>query len=126
MISRLPSRKLTELQNQVSEWLSKKSCRVKDLQSLVGKLQHACKVVRPGRTFLHRMFELLRGVGKKQQFVRLNASFKLDLWWWHVFLGTWNGVAMMENNLITGREIHLYTDASGSFSCGAWWGKEWL
>lgn len=126
MIRRLPPGKLTELQQLVTEWLPKKSCRVRELQSLVGKLQHACKVVRPGRTFLRRMFELLKGMGKKQQFLRLNASFKSDLWWWHCFLGTWNGVAMMENSPETGQEIQLYTDASGSFGCGAWWGVEWL
>lgn len=48
MVRRLPSGKLTELQGLITEWLPKKSCRVKDLQSLVGKLQHGCKVVRPG------------------------------------------------------------------------------
>ena len=124
MIRRLPVGKLTELQQLVAEWLPKKACRVKELQSLPGKLQHACKVVRPGRTFLRRVFELLRGIGKRQQFVRLNASFKSDLWWWHCFLDSWNGVAMMENCPSTDQEIHLYTDASGSFGCGAWWGVE--
>ena len=52
MIRHLPLHKLRELKELVEEWLPKRSCRVKDLQSLVGKLQHACKVVRPGRTFL--------------------------------------------------------------------------
>ena len=126
MVRRLPQGKLTELQQLVVEWLPKKGCRVKELQSLAGKLQHACKVVRPGRTFLRRVFELLRGVGKRQQFVRLNASFKSDLWWWHCYLDSWNGVAMMENCPSIDQEIHLYTDASGSCGCGAWWGVEWM
>ena len=126
MLRRLPQSKLTELQSLVMEWLPKKYGKVKDLQSLVGKLQHACKVVRPGRTFLRRMFELLRGVGRRREFVRLNTDFKSDLWWWHCFLGAWNGVAMMENYPSGELEFKLFTDASGSFGCGAWWGTEWL
>ena len=64
-ITRLPSHKLEELQSLIATWVGRKSCLKWDLESLVGKLQHACKVVRPGRTFLRRMFELLRGVSKK-------------------------------------------------------------
>ena len=126
MVRRLPQGKLTELQQLVVESLPKKGCRVKELQSLAGKLQHACKVVHPGRIFLRRVFELLRGVGKRQQFVRLNASFKSDLWWWHCYLDSWNGVAMMENCPSIDQEIHLYADASGCFGSGAWWGVEWM
>ena len=33
---------------------------------------------------------------------------------------------MMENCLSIDQEIHLYTDASGSYGCGAWWGVEWM
>ena len=126
MIRRLPLHKLRELKELVEEWLPKRSCRVKDLQSLVGKLQHACKVVRPGRTFLRRMFELLKGGANKRPWVRLNASFRSDLLWWHLFLESWNGVAMLENVPTQGREVDLYTDASGSFGCGAYWGSHWL
>ena len=61
MIRRLSSHKLTELESLIREWLPKKACKVKELQSLVGKLQHACKVVHLGRTFLCRMLELLEG-----------------------------------------------------------------
>ena len=59
MVRRLP--KVSELRDLVKEWSQRKSCLVKDLQSLVGKLMHACKVVHPGRSFLGRMLELLRG-----------------------------------------------------------------
>ena len=48
----LLANKLAELCNLVKQWMQRKSCFKKDLQSLAGKLQHACKVVRLGRTFL--------------------------------------------------------------------------
>ena len=125
MTLRLPTEKIVELQMLITGWLGRKFCTLRDLQSLVGKLQHACKVVRPGRTFLRRMFELLKGVNRKQRFIRLNTAFRSDLTWWHLFMETWNGVAMMEPAL--GKcSHHLYTDASGTFGCGAWWEKQWF
>lgn len=51
--------------------MPKNSCRSRELQSLVGKPQHVCKVVRPGWTFLRSMFELLKGMAKKQQLIWL-------------------------------------------------------
>ena len=51
MCMRLPPEKLEELRVLLGEWQSRKFCRIRELRSLVGKLQHACKVVRPGRTF---------------------------------------------------------------------------
>ena len=42
MILCLPMTKLIELQGLVSTWLGKKSCLKRELQSLAGKLQHAC------------------------------------------------------------------------------------
>ena len=107
MIRCLPLKKLKELKELVSEWLSKKACRISNLQSLVGKLQHANKVVRLGRTFLRRMFELLRGGARKQPWIRLNAGFQSDLLWWHLYLDSWNGVAMLEN--ATMRNPDIYT-----------------
>ncbi len=126
MTLRLPAEKLRELRALVAGWLEKRFCTIKELQSLVGKLQHACKVVRPGRTFLRRMFELMKGSRKSQRFVRLNASFRSDLMWWHRFMATWNGVAMMADQSQDNPHHHMYSDASGSFGCGAWWGEQWF
>ena len=60
MTARLPTNKLTELQSIISHWAQKKFCTRKQLESLVGKLSHACSVVAYGRTFLQRLINLLR------------------------------------------------------------------
>ena len=57
MVLRLPKEKIEELNSLIREWLEKKFSTKKELQSLVGKLQHACRVVRPSKTFLKRMLE---------------------------------------------------------------------
>ena len=81
----------------------------RDLQSLMGKLQRACKVVCSGRSFLRMMFELLKGVSRKQQFIRLNKSFHTDLRWWLLFLDSCNGVAMIRYQEWS-PVVHLYLD----------------
>ena len=124
MILRLPMTKLVELQDLLTSWLGKKSCLKCELQSLAGKLQHACKVVRPGRTFLRRVFELLSVTSRKHHHIRLNAMFRSDLLWWSTFLSTWNGVAIIPEEGDSG--IKLFTDASGGIGCGAWCGNQWL
>ena len=56
---RLPGEKLQRLQALLRQWGDRKVCSRKDLESLVGMLNHACKVVRAGRSFLRRMIDLL-------------------------------------------------------------------
>ena len=52
MEARLPSDKLLRIRNQLSAWLTRKRATKREILSLVGLLQHACKVVRPGRSFV--------------------------------------------------------------------------
>ena len=59
LVLQLPEEKLTALRSLIASWKGRRWCLKSELQSLVGKLQHACKVVRPGRSFLRRVFELL-------------------------------------------------------------------
>ena len=47
---RLPDKKLQLVRTEIQEWLSRDSANKKELESLVGVLQYATKVVRPGRT----------------------------------------------------------------------------
>lgn len=123
---RLPRAKLVELQGVLASWTGRRSCCKKELESLVGKLAHACKVVRPGKTFLRRMFELLSGVRQPHHHIRLNVSFRSDLIWWSTFIGAWNGVSLLLD-VGPGRVSHRFvTDASGQFGCGALWGSKWL
>ena len=119
LVIRIPPEKLTELQLLIWSWVGRKSCAKRELESLVGKLGHAARVVAPGRTFMRRMFELLAGVRQAHHHIRLSLAFRSDLLWWATFLGAWNGITMMQT-LTPGRRVHqVWTDASGRFGCGA-------
>ena len=123
---RLPAAKLVELHELLGRWQGRQSCTRRELESLVGKLAHAAKVVRPGKTFLRRMFELLAGVRQPHHHIRLNLAFRSDLMWWYSFLDGWNGVSMLQEFSLSGMAVHFATDASGQFGCGALWHSRWL
>ena len=85
-VLRLPQAKLGRIRQALQEWEVKKSGTKRELQSLIGTLQHACQVVRPGRSFLRRMIDLERVPKRQHHFVRLNTSFRADLRWWQAFI----------------------------------------
>ncbi|KAL5510124.1 hypothetical protein EMCRGX_G005615 [Ephydatia muelleri] len=96
------------------------------MRSLVGKLENACKVVRPGRSFLRRMIDLLRGVKSNRRLISLNSSFRSDLLWWHHFLSGWNGVSAAVSLELVQPDVVVHSNASGSIGCAAWWSEGWL
>jgi len=128
---RLPSDKLTRLQREIRNWRERHSCTKRDLLSLIGQLQHACCVVRPGRTFLRRMISLSCVASELHHHIRLNRGFRSDLQWWAQFLPTWNGTSMMTATVRSPPAAVITTDASGSWGCGGfsslghWFQLQW-
>ena len=92
-------------------WGDRKSCSKKDLESLIGTLNHACKVVSPGRFFLRRMIDLLKQHKKAHHQIRLNREFRSDILWWTNFIAPWNGVSY----LFAGPTSEFTSDVSGSW-----------
>ena len=124
MIVRLPTEKLCRTKELVGEWVEKKACKKHDLESLLGHLQHAATVVRPGRTFVQRLIELLSRVKKPYRWIRISATTRSDLQWWRQFMEDWNGVALMPQ--VSQPTVSIESDASGSWGCGARWDSQWL
>ena len=88
---KLPERKLCELRLLLSETTVKRFITKRDLQSLVGKLNFAARVVFGGRTFLRRMIDTVNHMRRPHHHVRINAQLRADLDWWTEFLGVLNG-----------------------------------
>ena len=121
---RLPQDKLSRLRKNLAEWERRKSCKKRDLESLVGTLQHACRVVRPGRSFLRRMIDLLCIPKRTYHHIRLNGEFRADVWWWSTFAAHWNGVAIFPPPSVP--MVLVTSDASGEWGCGAWSQQAWF
>lgn len=115
---RLQEAKLEELQDLVKGWLNRRLCTRQELESLVGRLAQASRVIRPGKTFMRRLFELLAGTRRAHHHIRLNLSFRSDIQWWSTFMDSWNGISMMSQDEAHS-QIKIWTDALGSYGCGA-------
>lgn len=120
---RLPERKVSKLAWLIREWRDRKAGKKPEVQSLVGHLCHACRVVRPGQRFLRGMFHALSCARRPHHYVRINARFRADLEWWHTFLRGWNGVYMLPEER---KREEIWSDASGSWGCAAYWGDQWF
>ena len=119
----LPAEKLSRLRQEIDSWMRRRACRKRELESLLGVLQHAATVIPPGRTFVRRIIDLLRGPRRPHHFIRLNHQFRADFHWWGLFAESWNGVAFSPPS--AGAPVEFASDASGSWGCGAWCGKQW-
>ena len=115
MEARLPPDKLNRLSIELDAWHIKKSDTLQELQSLIGTLNFACKVIPPGRAFLQRIINLTRGVPKPHHHIRLTKGFREDVKMWQNFLKSWNGTSLFLNPCWeNSAEFSLYTDASGT------------
>ena len=126
---RLPQDKLYCLHKLIEKWVAKRpraTVRKRELASLAGHLQHACMVVRQGRTFLWRIFDLLARVAHPDHYIRLSAGFRSDLGWWERFLDEWNGISLMRAADKQLADVEVYSDASESWGCGAYTGSQWF
>ena len=59
LLARLPQDKFCGITALLEDWSQKRWCKRNELESLIGHLQHACKVVPQDRSFLRRMINLL-------------------------------------------------------------------
>ena len=89
-------------------------------------LSHACKAVRSGRAFLHRLIDLLTTASHLDHFIRLNQEARSDIEWWHTLPSSSNGVAMMKTVSRVAPKAWTTSDASGSWWCGAFSGQSWF
>lgn len=106
----LPESKLCELRQLLSDTLLKRSITKRELQSLVGKLNFAARVVFGGRTFLRRIIDVTNTLSRPHHHVRINTSLRADLLWWASFLSVFNGKAFFVASTPTALE-EFSTDA---------------
>ena len=78
----IPEEKLQKCRSLLTEFLSRRSVCIKELQSLIGLLNFTCLVVVPGRAFLRRLIDLTKGAGKPHYHIRISQGARLDLDMW--------------------------------------------
>lgn len=113
MEARLPEEKLQKCRNLLTDFLSRRSVCLKELQSLVGLLNFTCLVV--------------VGITKPHYHIRISRGAKQDLTMWLQFLTEFNGRSFFLNDIWeTSQTLQLFNDAAGSIGFGAVFGAHWF
>ena len=149
-ISFLDSDRLLAIRTTLSEWSSRTSCNATELQSLIGTLAFASRVVQSGRPFLRRMIDTLKqprdaravvpvvgsaianhkSAHKRHRSrscrIHLTSEFHSDLRWWSSFINDWNGLSIWYDDIWTDSStLQLSTD-SNRVGFGAACGSSWF
>lgn len=129
MTASLSPERLTSIRISLSQWLSRTKCTPHELLSLIGTLSFAAKVVRPGRIFLRRLINLHTATSNRTSII-INDNARMDIQWWHTHMSSWNGVALLyelqwsdSNDVL---RLHVTSDASSNYGCGAIYGTHWF
>ena len=90
----IPEDKWAELRKLLSEWKSKQSATLKQVQKLAGHLNFACRCVRSGRVYLSRILNFLRSFTNEVS-LDVTDDVRDDVHWWLEFAQNFNGVSLM-------------------------------
>ena len=124
---RLPPTKLDEILTELHDWSHRTKATKRSLLSLIGKLSFAARAVPAGHLFLQRLITLSTTVRQLHHRIRLGRQARADLAWWTEFLPTWNGTArFVDPSCTPAPDLSLYTDASGTLGCGAFFLGHWF
>lgn len=98
---------------------------LREIQSLLGRLNFIAACVRPGRIFIARMLKWLKALQKDHRHkpVEVPKYVKKDVLWWHRFLHTYNGVSLMLYEEWCNPDEICSSDASLQGCGGFWQGK---
>lgn len=130
MEARLPPAKLHRIRGLVHSFLNKTKCTKRQLLSLLGHLQFACRVIAVGRAFTARLLKAASSVKHLSFFVSLNQECRKDLAMWDTLLTRWNGISLfLDIHTTDSFDMELFTDASGKgyggYFSGAWFMGRW-
>ena len=85
----IPQQKLAEIQKSLADASRRKTLTRKQLQRVIGQINHLAKVVQPARLFMGRLLEALRGAPPEK--IQVSRSMTADFSWFRRFLKTYNG-----------------------------------
>ena len=121
MTMEITPERLTEIRHLIRTWLKKENATLKQVQSLLGKLNFIAACVKPSRIFVSRLLIWLRSIYSSSEFDHLiPLSVKKDLIWWNRFLPLYNGISLMEYENWSKPDAIFSSDSSLT-ACGGFW-----
>ncbi|XP_053143317.1 uncharacterized protein LOC128341176 isoform X1 [Hemicordylus capensis] len=123
--SRLPQTKLDTLRALLAFCIQARKVTLKQLQQIIGHLNFACRVVVPGRPFLRRLCDAVKGVRCGHHRIRVTAPMWADLRLWASFLESYNGVSFWRDSLLLEVVLQVQSDAAGGSGFGVYFRGRW-
>lgn len=128
LVIRIPQTKIQEITLKIEEILPRKKCKLKQMQSLIGSLNFACRAIVPGRPFCRRLINATCGLTKQHHHLRITAEMKKDLELWLQFFRDFNGISVFHDRFwVSNDDIQLFTDSAGGsdLGFGAYFAGKW-
>ena len=104
----IPTAKLRDILEECTAWMSRKSASKKDIQSLVGRLVHIAKCIKPARRFISRILRTLAQAPDSGQ-TWISNAFKADVGWFLQYAKHANGKHLIQPSRT---EFHIECDSS--------------
>ena len=128
MTIRIPIAKIEEIRQKILDILSRKKCTLRQMQSLIGSLNFACRAVVPGRPFCRRLINAICGLTKPNHHLHVTLSMKEDLRLWLRFFDDFNGISVFHDRYwVSNEDVQLFTDSAGGpgLGFGAYFAGKW-
>jgi len=126
MVVRMPVSKIQEIVQKIQSILGKEKVTLRNMQSLIGMLNFASRVIVPGRPFCRRLINATCGLTQPSHHLRVNKGIKADLKMWLVFFQEFNGVSVFHDRFwVRNADVQLHTDASGRHGLGCYFKGKW-
>ena len=110
MIMGISMEKVQDIVQELATWTYRTNAHRQEVESLIGKLQFLAKCVRPGRIFLSRLIQWIKGMDRSHMYpIPLEA--RKDIAWWARFIQQYNGVSLLWLIKQPGMDTIIKTDA---------------
>ena len=122
MEARLPLEKLHRIRGIIESFVRRAKCTKRELLSLLGHLNFACRVIYHGRTFMARLIQASTVVKELYHVIHLPQECKDDLFMWKALLSGWNGVSMFhKGECMSSIDLTIFTDSSSKVGFGGYY-----
>ena len=92
----IPEPKLEHIKSCLAQASTLKTLTLKQLQRVIGVVNHLSKVVHPARLFVGRLLAAMRNTGAGH--IPVSSGMRADLAWFRRFLSSYNGRAILPND----------------------------
>ena len=121
----LPPEKIADFKQMLTQFQHRKRASRKQLEQLCGKLSWAATVVRAGRSYLRRAFDMLAHLRKDNHKILCTEGLHLDIHWWINVLNYFPGKRILCDKPVNTVYIDASDEGSGFMFQNDWGYVNW-